>query len=645
MILTRNGSDGRLALPVIAALALLFLFAESCRLEDPREPSSRADGGVARSLIPSELIALDPFVPNAPSGVNRSSRSNATSILTSMKDELVERPPLGPFAWTDAQWHARCRGVRTSYNPSGELREDALTLRPSDPRWLDFVFWTLSNKVNEHQVEAYGGTGWHGPKGGVLFHWAPGSRWEHEMLHSFGFFIGHIVGEHRWTDTMFPDFFEKYGGVYGVNVKDRLVDISPGSMTPWVDFLEYQAGVGSPYSRYLLHIDSSVDVNDHLVALAAGQGVAFNYSFERLYHELVKVLTDCKAVDFFEMYDRFGAGFAAEGNWANQRMPNSALSRVGYADHVRYAPGLGSGGSTSSLPPREEEPQRITIPTDLPEADRMRRGEKIYFAQCVDCHGAAGDGAGYLAEGFDVKPRDFRQGKYKFRSTLPGELPTITDIERSVRVGIPGTTMPAWNQFLSEQEIGDVGRYLILFSPRFVDAWRAHQSPRALPLPRAPADVEEIAAHPTGDLHPCVRAAGPAYAASLACRGERLWNLHQCQWCHGEDARGNGPSALGKTDDWGNPIQPANLTYKWLFKNGHRPEDVYRTLFGGLNGTPMGSFASAIPDERDRWAMVAYVQSLSPAARPVIHLRDFASQRARRIGEGGLVLPESASTP
>src|SRR6185312_12203103 len=102
-----------------------------------------------------------------------------------------------------------------------------------------------------------------------------------------------------------------------------------------------------------------------------------------------------------------------------------------------------------------------------------------------------------------------------------------------------------------------------------------------------------------------------------------------------DGARGDGPTARGMTDDWGNPIRPADLTYKWLFKNGHGPDDVYRTLFGGLNGTPMGSYVSEIADERDRWAIVAYVLSLSRATRPVIHLGDFASQRTRRIGEGG----------
>ncbi|MDQ2993103.1 MAG: hypothetical protein M3R30_09840, partial [Candidatus Eremiobacteraeota bacterium] len=268
--------------------------------------------------------------------------------------------------------------MRTSYNPAHDLRDDALTLRPSDPRWLDLVFWSLSNKLNEHQVEAYGGTGWNGPKGGILFHWAPGSHWERDTLQSFGFFIGHVVGEHRWTDTMFPDFFEKYGGVYGVNVKDRLTEIAPLDMSPWVDFLAYQAGAKSPYYRYLLHIDSAVDVNRRVIALAAGQGVAFEYSFDRLWHELSAILTDCKAVDFFQMYDRFGAGFAAEGNWARQPMPPSALSRVGYATHVRSGLEFGSEGASAPADERTAVVERIGIPIDLPEAERMRRGEKVY---------------------------------------------------------------------------------------------------------------------------------------------------------------------------------------------------------------------------------------------------------------------------
>jgi hypothetical protein len=88
------------------------------------------------------------------------------SHTTAMNRDLMERGHVGPFAWSNQQWQRRCAGVRTCYNPDHDLHSDALTLHPSDPRWLDFVFWSLNNKVNEHQFEAYGGTGWNGPTGG-----------------------------------------------------------------------------------------------------------------------------------------------------------------------------------------------------------------------------------------------------------------------------------------------------------------------------------------------------------------------------------------------------------------------------------------------------------------------------------------------
>src|SRR5689334_15004075 len=147
-----DGADGKLPLPAVAAAGLLFLCAESCGHEDMRGQSSGGDASVPPSPIASESIASEALVSTSPSGLNRSSRGNDISPMTSMHDDFVEKPHVGSFAWTDAQWHSHCRGVQTSYNPKGDLREDALTLRPSDPRWLDFVFWTLSNKVNEHQV-------------------------------------------------------------------------------------------------------------------------------------------------------------------------------------------------------------------------------------------------------------------------------------------------------------------------------------------------------------------------------------------------------------------------------------------------------------------------------------------------------------
>ena len=536
-------------------------------------------------------VALLGLVLLASTSISCSRPSDGASANESPRSAAFDH--LSPAAWTTEQWQDRCRGVRTSFNPDQDLTDHDLTLRPGDPLWLDFVYWSLNNKIAEHQVEQYGGTGWDGPTGGVIFYWAPGSHWERTTLASFGFTIGHVIGEHRWLDTMFPDFFEPHGGVYGVNVKDRLVEIDPTSPTPWVEFLEHIGGPTSPYYRYLFHQESVVDPATRSIHLIGGQGVAFTYSFERYYHELREVLTDCRAVDYFEMRDLFGPGFASQGDWAGQGPTAEALAQVGYRS---------AGEARSEI--YDPNPPAIDVPAGLPEAEAMERGRPIYLEQCAVCHGIRGDGQGFLADGFETKPRDFRDGVYKFRSTSGGELPIIADVERVVRQGVPGTTMPAWGQFLNDQQIADVSRYLVTMSEDFTEAWRHDREPQLLKLPNPPADL-----------------------ASLAPRGKAVWNEMQCGTCHGDDGRGGGSSAAALKDRWGHPIRATDLTTKWSFRNGFQPVDVYRTIVGGLNGTPMPAYSDALPDERDRWSLIAYILALSPTERPVLRLEDFKAQR------------------
>ncbi|MCH9651000.1 MAG: cytochrome c [Deltaproteobacteria bacterium] len=535
---------------------------------------------------------------------NADDPKKAAEVSVSNKDHL------SPIAWTASQWGSACSGVRTSYNPNAELSDEELSIVPGDQRWLDFVFWTLNNKIAEHQVEQYGGTGWDGPAGGVIFYWAPGSHWERNTLASFGFTIGHVIGEHRWTDTMFPDFFERFGGVYGINVKDRLVEIDPSSPVPWVEFLEHIGGATSPYYRYLFHQEAVVDPTDRVIHLLGGQGVSFTYSFERYFHELREVLTDCRAVDFFKMYDLLGHGFASEGNWARQNPPKTSLEAISY---------LAPGTAPAATERYDPNPPAVEVPTDLTEAPSMRRGQEIYLAQCGVCHGIQGDGDGFLAAGFDVKPRDFTGAVYKFRSTENGDFPLLEDIERIVREGVPGTTMPAWGQFLTAQQISDVSKYLIAFSTDFVEEMRAGSTPKRVPIPEPPANFMGLADH-----------------------GKRVYEELQCSRCHGDTGEGDGPAAGTLEDSWGEFIRSTDLTNKWVFRNGHDPEDIYRTFVTGLNGTPMPSFDSALPNEDDRWGLVAYILSLSPQPRPAIRLEDFAKERRTRIGTGGRVLPKEA---
>jgi hypothetical protein len=117
---------------------------------------------------------------------------------------------------------------------------------------------------------------------------------------------------------MFKDFFERFGSVKGVSIKERLsIDKAP----TWAQFLEHVGGSESPYYRYVFHQESAIDLKRQVVTLFGGQGVKFEYSFDRYLAEAREVLTDCKAYQFFQLFDIHGKGFASKMGWAGQPIP------------------------------------------------------------------------------------------------------------------------------------------------------------------------------------------------------------------------------------------------------------------------------------------------------------------------------------
>jgi len=226
--------------------------------------------------------------------------------------------PVSPYAWTDEEWQHRCHKVQTSYNPDFSLSTIELTLSQNDQRFTDFLYWVWANKITEHQVEQVGGTEWDGPTNGVIFHWAPGSRWEMHTVVPFKHAIHHVAKEHHWTDTMFSDFFARFGDIKGANIATLLTKDTPPT---WTMFLKHIGGPESPYYRYVFHQESIIDPVKKKVIMVGGQGVEFHYSYDRYLHEIKEVLTDCKAFQFFQLYDRYGPGFASKRGWAGQALP------------------------------------------------------------------------------------------------------------------------------------------------------------------------------------------------------------------------------------------------------------------------------------------------------------------------------------
>ena len=224
----------------------------------------------------------------------------------------------------------------------------------------------------------------------------------------------------------------------------------------------------------------------------------------------------------------------------------------------------------------------VTAQHDLGTEKQRAAGKALYDKFCSQCHGDEGDGRGVAYPYVHPKPRDFTSAKYKIRTTPSGALPSDRDMREIIRRGMPYTSMPAWPQF-SETELQEIVFYLKTFSPEFADA----EPEVAMEVPAAPPLTDDSVAE-----------------------GRKIYEEFGCKQCHGELARGDGPSAPTLVDDFNDYIRAADLTAKWTFRGGTTRSDLFRTLTTGINGTPMPSYADAMTDEQ-RWNLVDYVYSLS----------------------------------
>jgi mono/diheme cytochrome c family protein len=233
------------------------------------------------------------------------------------------------------------------------------------------------------------------------------------------------------------------------------------------------------------------------------------------------------------------------------------------------------------------------------------RAEANYQRYCASCHGETGQGNGPAAEYLYPKPRNLVTAPYKFTSTPGGQPPADRDLHRTISEGLAGTGMPGFGSLLSDNEIDGLVEYVKELSPRFEQL--SEPEPISIPQPPEPTD-------------------------KLISKGKNLYQKNACWTCHGRDGEGDGPSAEGLKNDRGNPIQPRDFT-TGVYKSGGEPKDLYRTIVNGLPGTGMPAYRSALKKEKDRWALVYYLRSLSD--------RDGETERPRFNGKRVLTVAES----
>jgi mono/diheme cytochrome c family protein len=221
------------------------------------------------------------------------------------------------------------------------------------------------------------------------------------------------------------------------------------------------------------------------------------------------------------------------------------------------------------------------------EIELFLEGRSLFQKNCAICHGATGRGNGPWAAEMTVKPRNFRSGLFKFRTTPYGKLPVDEDLARTIRNGISGTAMPAFTQLRDDET-----RALISYLRQLSHSWR---EPDLIvdPLPMPPP--------------PPWFATAPSRAPHVAQGAQRFATY--CVHCHGPTAHGDGPASLNLFDAWGQPIRPANLKSEH-HKSGDGPRDLYRSIATGLNGTPMPGFVPGLQPE-EIWELVAFL-TISP---------------------------------
>lgn len=285
-------------------------------------------------------------------------------------------------------------------------------------------------------------------------------------------------------------------------------------------------------------------------------------------------------------------GFAAGCSKSSEPAPKAGAAK---------APSPAPATTRGSVPAPASGPVVAPVPAAPPQpavaltALEPRVVHGLYVTHCAACHGSEGHGDGPAAEQLFPKPRAFADSPFRFAATGGSTEQVIKAVETTIRKGMVRSAMPGYEGTLTPSEIRGLADYVITLTERAdKNAW----APIAAYTP--PASV-------------------PKLDRPMITRGAQLFKSLACVNCHGETGHGDGPEMAKLADVGGRPIRPADLA-SGLYKSGTAPEDLYRSIVLGVPGTPMIAYGPQVikqpqggpADDRDVWALVAFVKSLAP---------------------------------
>lgn len=248
-------------------------------------------------------------------------------------------------------------------------------------------------------------------------------------------------------------------------------------------------------------------------------------------------------------------------------------------------------------------------PSVTPEL--VAHGREVFQSNCASCHGEKGDGNGKCADFLKPRPRNFTVGVFRFKTTPGPDLPTDSDLFRTVSLGLRGTPMPPWKFLLPEQDRWAVVEYVKTLVPAFKE--------------QKPGTPVTLGNEPKAISPDAVR------------RGREMFGDAGCNKCHGDEGYGDGESSDTLVDYEQRPIRPRNFHKGFEFKRGHTLRDIALTIATGNNGTPMPSFADSL-DPSQVWDVAQYVYGLDDKRLAPGVGAQSAERRGEHLGKPDVVI-------
>lgn len=144
-----------------------------------------------------------------------------------------------------------------------------------------------------------------------------------------------------------------------------------------------------------------------------------------------------------------------------------SFPRHGYSPFNTPSPKTDVDALSSATPySKHDRPPQIANLTA-----QEKRGAQLFQANCAFCHAADGSGKNWIGTFLQPHPRDLTQPTF-IHNVTPAQL------VQTIRMGLPGTSMPAWKEVLTDVEINAIAAYITrAFRPPHPPDARAPSTP------------------------------------------------------------------------------------------------------------------------------------------------------------------------